>query len=143
MKTFFVVAFAICVIYLATDTVVGLAREFEHGINDSKVESPIEPEQPPTVYHKMKATAYCINGTTATGTRTRIGVAASKREWFGKRCRIYWNDGGQPGALIGEYIIEDTGGENIRAGRVIDIWMPTEDECFAFGRQSVLVQIID
>lgn len=141
MKTFFVIGFVIVGMYLATDTIVGLAREFEHGIADSKVENPTEPEQIP--YHVMKATAYCIDGTTATGTHTRVGIAASKREWFGKKARIYWNDGGKPGGFIGEYVIEDTGGDSIRAGRVIDIWMPTEDECFQFGRRSVLVQIID
>ena len=35
-------------------------------------------------YIEMQATAYCIDGTTATGTHTRRGICAGKREWFGK-----------------------------------------------------------
>lgn len=93
--------------------------------------------------HSMIATAYCLNGTTATGTQTRVGIAAGKREWFGKTVRVYWNDGGQAGSLIGEYVIEDTGGRPIRNGSVIDIWMPTRDECMQFGRRCVLVEVLD
>lgn len=93
--------------------------------------------------YSMTATAYCLNGTTATGTQTRLGIAASKREWFGKTVRVYWDDCGQPGSLIGEYVIEDTGEKPIRNGRVIDIWMPTESECFEFGNPRVLVQVMD
>lgn len=93
--------------------------------------------------HSMIATAYCLDGTTATGTHTRQGIAASKREWFGKTVRVYWNDNGQPGSLIGEYVIEDTGGRPIRNGSVIDIWMPTAEECFDFGRRLVLVEVIE
>ena len=101
------------------------------------------PEEEKPVYHSMIATAYCLDGTTATGTHTRSGIAASKREWFGKIAKVYWNDGGQPGSLMGEYIIEDTGGRAIRNGSVIDIWMPTAQECFDFGRRVVFVEIID
>ena len=93
--------------------------------------------------HSMVATAYCLNGTTATGTQTRSGIAASKREWFGKTVRVYWNDGGQAGSLIGEYVIEDTGGRPIRNGSVIDIWMPTKEECMQFGRRCVLVEVLE
>lgn len=93
--------------------------------------------------HSMIATAYCLDGTTATGTHTRQGVAAGKREWFGKTVRVYWNDNGQPGSLIGEYTIEDTGGKAIRNGSVIDIWMPTRDECMEFGRRLVLVELVE
>ena len=38
-------------------------------------------------------------------------------------------------------MIEDTGGSSIRKGRVIDIWLPTEEECKQFGRRPVLVEI--
>lgn len=96
-----------------------------------------------TEMHSMIATAYCLNGTTATGTQTRVGIAAAKREWFGKTVRVYWNDGGVAGSLIGEYVIEDTGGRPIRNGSVIDIWMPTADECFQFGRRCVVVEVLD
>ena len=93
-------------------------------------------------YYKMQATAYCIDGTTATGTHTRVGVAASKRSWFGKTVTVYLQDeNGNAGELIGTYIIEDTGSSPIRRGKVIDIWMPTEDECMQFGRKNVIVYV--
>lgn len=120
---------------------VTLAREFEHGVNDSAIEKPDTNEQAPVEYHKMTATAYCIDGTTATGTHTRVGVAASKRAWFGKTAKVYRDNQGEPGELIGIYTIEDTGGAPIRAGRVIDLWMPTAEQCFAFGNPKVLVVI--
>jgi 3D (Asp-Asp-Asp) domain-containing protein len=90
----------------------------------------------------MVATAYCLTGSTATGTTPRIGVAASKPSWFGKTVKVYTNSNGQPGKLIGTYTIEDTGGEPIQTGSVIDIWLQTEDECFQFGRKCVLVEIL-
>lgn len=99
------------------------------------------PEQKIPEGVKMTATAYCINGQTATGTQTRVGIAASKPSWFGKTISVYWMKDGKPSTLMGKYVVEDTGGEPIRNGRVIDIWMPTEDECFAFGRKSVYVVV--
>lgn len=138
MKLYFIVAFLIIAFYITADTVVGLAREFEHDL-DSKVEKPIE--APQREWHSMIATAYCLQGLTATETPTRPGIAASKREWFGRTAKVYRNNDGVPGELIGVYTIEDTGGKAIRNGSVIDIWLPTEDECFRFGRKLVLVEI--
>lgn len=93
-------------------------------------------------FYRMQATAYCIEGTTATGTQTRPGVAAGKREWLGKSVTVYSQDAnGNIGDLIGTYIIEDTGGKPIRSGKVIDIWLPTYDECIAFGRKNVIVYL--
>lgn len=132
---------ATLVFMFATDTILGLAREFEHGL-DSKIEKP-ERETQEHKYHSMVATAYCLTGSTATGTTPRAGIAASKPAWFGKTVRVYWNDGGKPGSLIGAYTIEDTGGAPIRNGSVIDIWLPSEDVCFEFGRRCVLVEVID
>ena len=91
----------------------------------------------------MIATAYCLEGTTASGTQTRQGIAASKREWFGKTAKVYSNDNGAVGELIGSYVIEDTGGTPIRNGSVIDLWMLTREQCMNFGRRLVYVEIVD
>ena len=123
------------------NVVNGYAREFEHDL-DSKIERP-ELEKSTDGMRSMIATSYCLKGTTATGTQTRPGIAASKREWFGKVARVYLNDGGQPGKLLGDFRIEDTGGRPIRTGAVIDLWFDDESTCFAFGSKLVLVQIID
>ena len=131
-----VIVMAVFTFYFTLDTIVGVCREFEEDISDfSKVE--IDALE----YHSMIATAYCIDGTTATGTHTRPGVCASKREWFGKTAKVYKNDHGKVGELIGTYTVEDTGGRPIRNGSVIDIWLPTEDECDQFGRKTVYVVI--
>jgi 3D (Asp-Asp-Asp) domain-containing protein len=93
-------------------------------------------------FYKMQATAYCLTGLTATETQVRPGIVASKPEWFGKTVSIYLQDeNGNAGEFLGNYVVEDTGGKAIRRGKVIDIWMPTEDECFAFGRRNVIVFI--
>ena len=129
-------------LYITLDTVVALAEELsEIHIPDTAAAEAYRKSQ--VEMHSMIATAYCLHGTTATGTQTRVGIAASKREWFGKTVRVYWNDGGQPGELIGQYTIEDTGGRPIRNGSVIDIWMASKDECMQFGRRCVLVELVD
>ena len=123
----------------ATDVHSAHVMDTEKSEHDSLPEQPPEEKIPEGV--KMQATAYCINGTTATGTQTRVGIAAAKRSWFGKTIAVYHLKDGKPSSLIGRYVVEDTGGDNIRNGKVLDIWMPTEDECFAFGRKSVYVVV--
>ena len=135
------VGLAFVLMILMVDLLDVYAREFEHGITDSKVEKP-EREEGSKELHSMVATAYCLTGSTATGTTPRLGVAASRPSWFGKQVNVYTNNNGQPGQLIGTYTIEDTGGEPIRTGSVIDIWLPTESECFEFGRKCVLVEVL-
>lgn len=155
MRTLLLVGACFMLMILSIDLVDCFAREFEHSIEDSRIEKPdhsdigmvsecsrnetgIEKR-----YHSMIATAYCLTGSTATGTTPRVGVAASKPSWFGKRVNVYQNDSGQPGVLIGTYTVEDTGGAPIRNGSVIDIWLPDEDTCFQFGRRCVIVEVID
>lgn len=131
-----------CIIGLITlNAIEAFAAELDANIKDTKAAE--KHAQMNADYHSMIATAYCLNGTTATGTATREGIAASKLEWFGKTARVYWNDNGVPGELIGEYTIEDTGGTPIRNGSVIDIWLPTYEECVQFGRRLVLVEVED
>jgi len=141
MKSMALVVVVMVFLIFSIDLLDVMAREFEHGITDSKVERPEREEQHGEL-HSMIATAYCLTGSTATGTTPRPGVAASKPSWFGKTVKVYTNNAGQPGRLIGTYTIEDTGAEPIQNGSVIDIWLPTEDECFQFGRRCVLVEVL-
>lgn len=90
----------------------------------------------------MKATAYCLNGITADGSHTRRGIAASKPEWIGLTAAVYMNDNGEPGEFLGYYEIKDTGGKNVKNGKVLDIWLPTEEECKQFGYKKVLVVLV-
>lgn len=129
-----VLLMVVFVLFVGTDTVVGLVTDLKAA--EAHTDNP-------SCYYKMEATAYCLNGTTATQTKTRPGICAGKRSWFGKLAVVYADNNGEIGNLIGIYRVEDTGGESIRSGRVLDIWMPTEDECFQFGRQDVHVFIME
>lgn len=69
---------------------------------------------------------------------------AGKREWFGRGIHIWLDDGdGQikPENYLGRYIVEDTGGEPIRRGRVIDIYMPDRNDCKQFGGRRILYEL--
>lgn len=92
-----------------------------------------------------KATAYCITGKTASGTyTTAYRTVAGKREWFGKKIWIWLDDGDgvvKAENYLGEYIVEDTGGEPIRAGRVIDIYMKDKADCKVFGSRKILYEL--
>lgn len=130
------VLLSVFVLFSVFDIIASVSSTVEEGKdgvlsgNETKVEM-----------HSMIATAYCLKGTTASGTQTRSGVAASKREWFGRTAKVYKNSNGNIGELIGVYTIEDTGGKPIQNGSVIDLWMPTRDECLQFGRKTVYVII--
>lgn len=78
---------------------------------------------------KAHATAYCLDGMTASGTAVRKGICASgHRDWLGKTCILYQRlPDGRVGDMIGIYEIEDTGCKET----VIDVWCP-EDECQDF-----------
>ena len=93
------------------------------------------------------ATAYCISGTTASGTiTTENRTVAGQRKDFGKNVHIWIDDGSgeiKPENFIGSYVIEDTGGEPIRNGRVLDIYMPEYEDCKQFGGQKIIYFVED
>ena len=96
---------------------------------------------------KAWATAYCKTGKTASGTQTtEHRTVAGRREWFGKGIHIWLDDGDgvvKAENYLGRYVVEDTGGEPIKAGRVIDIYMPEKADCKQFGgrRQKNSIRI--
>ena len=91
------------------------------------------------------ATAYCLTGTTASGTyTTEYRTVAGKREWFGRGIHIWLDDGDgiqKPENYLGYYIVEDTGGRPIREGRVIDIYMPEYEDCKQFGGRRIIYEL--
>lgn len=102
---------------------------------------------------KMHATAYCLEGTTASGIQTREGIAAAKREWIGKTAIIYQRlPDNKVGKVIGIYEIEDTGTtKGLTSGSVIDVWCSDMDNCQLFMNEvykdgcngKVFVEILD
>ena len=96
------------------------------------------------VQQLMEVTAYCHGTVRCDGGAVRSGICAGKPEWYGKVAAIYMDDNGEPGEFLGYFEILDTGGdERIKNGLVLDIYIPDHDTCIEFGRQKVIVSIID
>ena len=133
MKLFCVILAAIFCFGIGIDTLVEIMTVEAASANTETQEE----------YISMTATAYCIDGTTATGTHTRSGICAGKREWFGKTAVVYADNHGEIGDLIGIYKVEDTGGSTIRSGKVLDIWVPSYEEAIQFGRRKVHVYLLN
>ncbi len=93
-----------------------------------------EPEpEPETV--TFEATAYTWTGyRTATGTWPAIGTVAVDPKTIPLGSRLYVEG-------YGEAVAEDTGG--LVKGNIIDLYFPTESECWEFGRRQVEVRIIE
>ena len=94
---------------------------------------------------EMRATAYSseepgVGNHTASGTPTRVGAVAVKKEQipFGTKLYIVSNDGAY---LYGFSIAEDTGG-GIRENR-IDLYFNTVAECIQFGVRDCTVYVLD
>lgn len=82
------------------------------------------------IYLPMHATAYCLDGTTASGMHTTYGVCATgNRALLGNEAILYQRlPDGSKGKYIGTFIIEDTGCSDC----VIDVWRPNLTECQEF-----------
>lgn len=62
------------------------------------------------------------------------------KEYMGKTAIVYSEDF----ELIGIYEVEDTGGDDrIKNGQCIDIYIPSHEEAIQFGRQNVIVYLLD
>lgn len=96
----------------------------------------------------IRCTVYCDTGYTASGAWTTPGCLAGKREWLGKQCNLYKvNKDGSKGECIGTFTFKDTGfGLNelngvyyedgtIKNGASIDMWHPTEEQCWSWVAQ--------
>ncbi len=84
----------------------------------------------------FRATAYCLQGRTASGGSVRRGIVAADTRVLPLGTRIEISGG----SYSGTYTVADTGGA-VR-GRVLDIWMPSCSEANRFGRRSVMVSVV-
>lgn len=90
----------------------------------------------------IEATAYCneAGNLTSTGTKTIENLTcAFSPKYYGWSADVYENDNGKVGTFIGSYIVQDTGGNDIRSGKVIDIYMEERTDAINFGRKKVIV----
>ena len=92
-----------------------------------------EPPEPETI--TFEATAYTWTGyRTATGTWPSRGTVAVDPEVIPLGTKLYIEG-------YGEAVAEDTGG--LVKGNIIDLYFPTESECWEFGRRQVEVRILE
>jgi 3D (Asp-Asp-Asp) domain-containing protein len=83
----------------------------------------------------MECTAYTWTGQrTKSGTWPTVGTAAVDPEVIPLGTRL-WIEG------YGEAVALDTGGAV--KGNVIDVYLPTEDQCWQWGRRQVEVRILE
>lgn len=88
------------------------------------------------------ATAYCVTGTTATGTQTTVGQTLAVNPYvipYGTEVWLYLEDG----SFAGDFIAEDTGANMLANSNVIDIYMGQDsyNDCILWGAQNVSVYI--
>jgi 3D (Asp-Asp-Asp) domain-containing protein len=97
--------------------------------------APVAP--PPAQLQEFVATAYSLEGPTATGAPTRRGICAADPQVLplGSRIRVH-----DAGAYSGEYVVADTG----RAvhGRKIDLYVASAAAAKRFGRKQVRVELL-
>lgn len=84
----------------------------------------------------FSATAYALNGQTASGAYVRRGVIAADPRVIplGSVVQI------TAGKYSGVYTVLDTG--RVIKGKIVDLWMPSNREAMNFGRQQVKIRIL-
>ena len=87
---------------------------------------------------RVEATAYCIEGETASGEQTRRGIVAADPTVLPLGSRIRVDGLGRKHSRT--YDVEDTG--RLVKGREIDIFMPDCDAAKEFGRQRARVRVL-
>lgn len=92
------------------------------------------PEPKGQLFH---ATAYSIEGKTASGSLARQGIVAADPAVLPLGTRVRIEGAGQ---YDGEYVVTDTGGKI--DGREIDIYLPNDEEAKRFGNKTVRVEVL-
>lgn len=94
------------------------------------------PERGPTL--QFTATAYCLAGKTASGTRTRRGIVAADHRVLPLGSVIHIDTPAQP--YSGIYTVTD-GGAAVK-GRRIDLFIPDCQRAKIFGKRRVAVRVV-
>jgi 3D (Asp-Asp-Asp) domain-containing protein len=84
----------------------------------------------------FNATAYCLQGRTASGHKVRPGIIAADPRVLPLGTVVHL----QAGEYSGVYTVLDTGGAI--KGRLIDVYVPTRKEALNFGRRQVKLRVI-
>jgi 3D (Asp-Asp-Asp) domain-containing protein len=85
---------------------------------------------------EFEATAYCLKGITKSGSKAAPGCVAADPEVIPLGSLIHVDSP----LMGGIYQVLDTGG--LIKGKIIDIFIPSYDECIEFGRRRVKVKVL-
>lgn len=98
---------------------------------------PPAPAAPSPAPMAFTATAYTIEGKTASGAQTREGICAADPAVlpFGSRIRV---DGA--GQYSGEYVVKDSGRKI--DGHELDLYIANDAEAKRFGKRRVQVEVV-
>lgn len=95
------------------------------------------PPPPEPALREFEATAYSVEGKTASGTRAHEGTCAADPRVLPLGTRIRVLDAGR---YSGEYVVSDTG--RTINGHEIDIYVANDAAAKRFGRKKVRVQVL-
>jgi 3D (Asp-Asp-Asp) domain-containing protein len=84
----------------------------------------------------FEATAYCVTGITKSGIKVAPGHVAADPKVIPLGSMIYVDSP----LMGGVYQVLDTG--ELVKGKIIDIFIPSHDNCVEFGRRAVKVQVL-
>jgi 3D (Asp-Asp-Asp) domain-containing protein len=84
----------------------------------------------------FEATAYCVTGITKSGAKVAPGHVAADPKVIPLGSMIYVDSP----LMGGVYQVLDTG--DLVKGKIIDIFIPSHDNCIEFGRRAVKVQVL-
>lgn len=114
---------------LQVDGLVGLETEGALGLNLN-----VGPTDREYRTDTLESTAYAYDGTTANGTKVQKGIVAVDPDVIPLGTKV-WVEG------YGHAIAADTG--SAVKGKIVDVWLPSEEEAIQWGRKDVEVKIYE
>lgn len=126
--------------FIQTDVQSTEQNQIQNSQTQTSAKDKVEKAEPANEFvsegQSFRATAYCLQGRTATGGSVRRGIVAADRRVLplGSRIQI------EAGSYSGIYTVADTGGAV--KGRILDIWVPSCVEAVRFGRKTVKVSVV-
>ena len=116
--------------------------ETAEALPDAEAQTAAETPDDLVLLDTFIATAYCVTGTTSTGTYTTVNRTLAVNPEvipYGTHVWLYLDDG----TLVGDYYAEDTGSNMMENPYVIDIYMGEDsyNECILWGAQHVSVYV--
>lgn len=113
-------------------------------VQKTSAEERAEPGVPDnlTLLDTFIATAYCLTGTTSTGTYTTVGRTLAVNPGiipYGTHVWLYLEDG----TFVGDFYAEDTGSNMMDHPYVVDIYMGEDsyDDCINWGARRVSIYV--